>query len=132
MPRAPRVRHHQVDRGRPEAEWLDGSWRSRKFIAIAKRQVRLVFAAGNEETNPALCIGKGHAQAVNDLLAGGICDNHIGPMIRSEARRRVELQIERRKRKMSSRIVDRRTKAAELALRLSAVGYADMQQLERS
>ena len=132
MPRAPRVRHHQVDRGHPEAEWLDGIWRSRKFIAIAKRQVRLVFAAGNEETHPALCVSKGHAQAVNDLLAGGICHGHIGLLIRSEACRRVELQIERRKRKMSSRVVDRRTQAAELALRLSAVGDADMQQLERS
>ena len=132
MPRAPRVRHHQVDRGHPEAEWLDGIWRSRKFIAIAKRQVRLVFAAGNEETHPALCISKGHAQAVNDLLAGGICYGHIGLLIRSEACRCVEVQIERRKRKMSSRIFDRCTKTAELAPRLSAVGYADMQQLDRS
>ena len=122
MSRSPPVRHHQVDRGRSEAEWLDDSWRLRKFVAIAKRQVRLVFAAGNEETHPALCVSKGHAQAVNDLLAGGICHGHIGLLIRSEACRRVELQIERRKRKMSSCIFDCCTKTAELALRLSAVG----------
>ena len=94
--------------------------------------MRLVCAAGNEETHPALCISKGHAQAVNDLLASGIYYGHIGLLIRSEACRRVELQVECWKRKMSPCIFDGCTKTAELALRLSAVGDADMQQLERS